>query len=296
MGGRTEWWGPKTLTYRCLDKHYTQEPFDFNSKVFVNRPTSTPFIYDYSPFTSTHAYCPVYSYGVDDNASGPLNAPAQVTTEPSCATASGALCRTLQLDVSTLGTYSFWVVPTARSTPTNGVRSWHRVDVTVGCGGENIAANPSSATRLYARDWVAPYTPYTESFWRPYFTNDLSAYCPTVKYEVFADEACTTPVDANITLNNGLTPTLSSFSVASGQPIWNKKFWVRGTTSGGRTALFDFTYSICGFETIEATTEARQERWYYAESPDRNQGLEWEFLDSFFQFELGPQSDPWCYD
>ncbi len=106
--------------------------------------------------------------------------------------------------------------------------------------------------------------------------------------------------DSNVTLNSAGPPAATavgaSVSLLSGAPIWQKKFWIRGRTSGGQTALFAFTYSICGFETMEATNDAQQDHWYYAESPDRNQGLEWEYLDAFFKFEHGPQSDPWCYD
>ena len=95
LGGKILRTANKILSYKCFDNYLISPPADFNNKVFYLETQGVAEIsYDFSKFISSHSYCNISSYKLDNNNNpAVLTTPPQVRLNPTCVTAYGLLCR-----------------------------------------------------------------------------------------------------------------------------------------------------------------------------------------------------------
>jgi hypothetical protein len=205
--------------------------------------------YYFSKFTTSHAYCNVTSYTLDnDNNPASIGAPVHARFNPSCVTEYGSLCQEVLLKANFLGKYSFWVVVDGHG----GMQKTFEVKVEIKCGVENVTVTGSGPSLAWDRNAEnAPnriwnFVSDLPSIWNSFSID--STLCPITKLELWYDISRTKPVYDNVTLYYGFNPPLSYLGIVSDEPILKKFFYVFAFTDSGRNNYTTFEYTVCGFE------------------------------------------------
>ena len=247
---------------------------DFSKEQFFTHDSSfTERKYTFSLFRSSHTYCKITGYSLDDDSNPALVvAPTKARFETTCVTAYGSFCREIMVKADALGTYSFWIVVMAEG----GVKQSFEVKITVGCASEIVKVTGAGPVKLYDRkDAVSP-SDYTwhmvtdlPSIWNSFSCS--STLCPIVSLKIWQDEKATIPMDSNVTLYNSLLPTQAFLKIKSDEPVFNKLVFIQALTGSGRNNVQVFNYTICGFEDLKTTnTTASQDYFYWPTPTDTN--------------------------
>lgn len=280
----------KTLTYKCLNNVFIQQPFDFNPNYFSYKMSSgSTKVYGFSDFISQHYLCPIEKYELDNNNDyTSINPPAKASFDPNCVTLYGNLCKEVNVKVDQYGTYDFWVVATARG----GAKKSFKVTVTVDCGDEVVSVNPTEIVKYYPLDsmWNTPINVHASNTlpsFKSAFTVTHQYGCNFNNYKVWADENGTIAVDGNITLNNGNDENNANINLLDHIPLNHKIFYIQFVSDGGVKKMLKYDYTICGYEKVHTYAKETKDYWYQRTDVDQNRTIEYSLLDPLYWFDLG---------
>ena len=111
--------------------------------------------YVFPNFTTSHDYCHVSSYELDDNnLPAALLTPTGLSWETSCDATH--LCSNIRVTIDTSKNFTFWIVVNANG----GVQATYGVFVIVKCGLENMSTTTPSYSKVWAPNTAVGSFPF----------------------------------------------------------------------------------------------------------------------------------------